>query len=220
MEIMTKKEVSGFDYFKLVLLSLLGLGLEVLLVIIEPIIYGQPVDPYNWTIISHWTITYFLWLGAVFFILKLANTRYGFNLNEGSAKPKLWQYGCILILIVLFLILSFINWGGFKLQKEFVNLGVLKFVMQYIYYAIETMLFTLIIVFGQKAFEKWFKNDNVPYGGIVCALTWGLAHIFTKSSLEVGILSAIVGFGFGSVYLLLNRNIIKTFPIIFLMFVL
>lgn len=220
MEIVTRNEVSGFDYFKLVLLSLLGLGLEVLLVIIEPIIYGQQVDPYNWTIISHWAITYFLWLGAVFLILKFANTRYGFSLNEGSAEPKIWQYGCVFILIILYLILSFRNWGGFKLQKEFVNLGALKFVMQYIYYAIETMLFTLIIVFGQKALEKWFKKDNIPYGGIVCALTWGLAHIFTKSSLEVGILSVIVGFGFGSVYLLLNRNIIKTFPVIFLMFVL
>lgn len=28
----------------------------------------------------------------------------------------------------------------------------------------------LIIVFGQKAFEKWFHNEKIPYGGIVAAL--------------------------------------------------
>ncbi len=29
----------------------------------------------------------------------------------------------------------------------------------------------LMIVYGQKAFEVWFRKVNIPYGAIVVALT-------------------------------------------------
>lgn len=93
------------------------------------------------------------------------------------------------------------------------------FIFQYIYYAFETLLFTLILVYGQKACESWFKKKNIPYGGIILALTWGLAHTFTKGSIASGLLSALGGFAYGAVYLLVNRDIKKTLPIIFIMFV-
>lgn len=216
----TKENISGFDYLKLALLAFAGLGLEIILVLIEPIIYSQPVDFKNWTVISHWVLTYIIWGLSIFFIIKYSIEKYDFKLKDSDVSPKMWQYIVVTMLITLSLIISYMSWGGFKVMIEFSKLGILKFSMQYFYYLIETMLFTLIIVFGQKAFEKWFKHEKIPYGGIICALTWGLGHIFTKSSLEVGILCAVVGFGFGSVYLLLNRDIIKTFPVIFLMFIL
>lgn len=215
-----KENIKGMDYLNLALLAFGGLGLELVLVIIEPFIYGQPIDSKNWTIVSHWLFTYIFWGIAIFFIVKYAIKTYGFNLKENSINPKLWQWIAVVGLVLLSCIMSYMNWNGFKVQIEFSKLGILKFSMQYLYYFFETMLFTLIVIFGQKAFEKWFKNDKIPYGGIICALTWGLAHIFTKSSLEVGILSAIIGFGFGAVYLLMNKNIIKTLFVIFLMFVL
>ncbi len=62
---------------------------------------------------------------------------------------------------------------------------------QYIYYLAEGFLISLVIVYGQKAFEKWFKNDKIPYGGIVLGLIWGLFHILTKGSVLVGIFSAV-----------------------------
>lgn len=215
-----KENITGFDYLKLALLAFGGVGLELILALIEPIVYGQPLNFQNWTVISHWVLTYIVWGLSIFFIIKYAIKKYGFKLKESDVSPKMWQYLIVAILVTLSLIMSYMSWGGFKVKIEFSKLGILKFSMQYFYYLIETMLFTLIIVFGQKAFEKWFKNKQIPYGGIICALTWGLGHIFTKSSLEVGLLSAIVGFGFGYVYLLLNRDLIKTFPIIFLMFIL
>lgn len=87
-------------------------------------------------------------------------------------------------------------------------------------YGFDIFIRTLILVFGQKAFELWFKKKDIPYGGIILALTWGLAHIFTKGSIAVGLLSALGGFIFGIVYLLVNRDIKKTIPILFLMFIL
>lgn len=78
----------------------------------------------------------------------------------------------------------------------------------------------LIIVYGQKAFEVWFKKANIPYGGIVVALTWGMAHWFTKGSLYAGVFTALGGFCFGVVYLLLNRNIKWTYVALCIMFIL
>ena len=77
----------------------------------------------------------------------------------------------------------------------------------------------MILVFSQKAFEEWFKNPNIPYGGIIVALTWGIGHFFTKDVLT-GIITMISGLAFGSVYLLVNRDIKKAYIILWLIFVL
>ncbi|MBD5495626.1 MAG: hypothetical protein HDR12_15000 [Lachnospiraceae bacterium] len=110
-------------------------------------------------------------------------------------------------------------WDGFKVYLEYVNKGFLLFAFQYIYYAFETMLFLLIIVFGQKACEVWFHKERIPYGGIICGLTWGLAHIFTKNLLT-GVLGIALGFAMGSVYLLVNRDLKKAYVVLLFMFVL
>ena len=112
------------------------------------------------------------------------------------------------------------NWDGLKLIEEFKRRGALLFTFQYIYYAFETLLFMLIIVFGQKACELWMKKTNVPYGGIICGLTWGMAHIFTKGSFSTGIFGLLLGFLMGTAYLLTNRDIRKTYVVLFIMFVL
>ncbi|MCM1258280.1 MAG: hypothetical protein NC307_10580 [Roseburia sp.] len=95
----------------------------------------------------------------------------------------------------------------------------MKIVFQYIYYIFETVLVTLILVFGQNAFEKWFRRRNIPYGGIIVAITWGIGHFFTKD-ISTGIVTMIAGLAFGSVYLLAGRDIRKTYPILWIMFVL
>lgn len=215
-----KQDIKGVDYLNLALLAFLGLGLELVLVFLEPFVYGQAVELATWTIITHWIMTCIVWGGAIVLILNYATKRYDFRLKDSDSKMKLWQWVAVAALVALSVFMSYQSWDGFKVQKEFMKLGIIKFIFQYTYYFFETGLFTLIIVFGQKAFEKWLKNKNIPYGGIICGLTWGLAHIFTKSSIDVGILSAISGFGFGAVYLLLNRDLKKTFPIIFFMFAL
>lgn len=196
-----KENIKGLDYFKLALLAFMVLGLDVVLARIEPFFYGQPVKFDNWTIISHWSLICILWYIATFLMIKYAIKRYGFKLKENKANLKVWQWAVVVGLILLSCFISYMNWNGFKILIEFNNLGMFKFSMQYLYYFFKTVLFTLIIVFGQKAFEKWFRNEKIPYGGIICALTWGLAHMFTKSSFEAGVLSAFAGFGFGAVYL-------------------
>ena len=60
----------------------------------------------------------------------------------------------------------------------------------------------------------------IPYGGIICALTWGVIHIATKGNIVIGMVSMFLGFMFGSAYLLLKRDAIKTVIVLFLMFIL
>ena len=74
---------------------------------------------------------------------------------------KPFQWIAVGACLIFTLSVSYIDWGGFKVVKEFYYNGVLKFIFQYIYYVFETGLFTLIIVFGQKAFEKMVWESEI-----------------------------------------------------------
>lgn len=70
------------------------------------------------------------------------------------------------------------------------------------------------------SFFRQVKKPNIPYGGIAVALTWGMGHWLTKATLAAGLYSAFGGFCFGTVYLLLNRNIKLTYGALCIMFIL
>lgn len=217
----SNKNVKGIHYLSLALLAFLGLGIEVLYAFcIEPLIYKKQMSDWTGTqSIIHWIITCITWGLITYLLIRYAKAKYRFDIFAHKGKMKVWQWICVVLCIVLSLTLSYWDWDGFKVVKEFRYHGLLNFTFQYIYYIVETALFSLIIIFAQKAFELWFKKENIPYGGIILAATWGLAHIFTKGSLSVGLLSALGGFSFGIVYLLVNRDIRKTFLILLIMFI-
>ncbi len=216
------KKITGWDYLSYALLAFGGLGLEVLLAfVLEPILYGVSMNEWStFQNILHWIMTCILWGIVCICLVKAAKKNYQFDLFAPQSPLRLWQRVVIAVFVILSLIISYYDWNGSKVIKEFQYNGWLKFIFQYIYYIFETALVTFILVFGQKAFDQWFPKKNIPYGGILAGLTWGLAHIFTKGSLSTGLLCAFSGFAFGSVYLLTNRDIRKTFPIVFIMFVL
>ncbi|MDE6744993.1 MAG: hypothetical protein K2J95_14050 [Lachnospiraceae bacterium] len=216
------KKVKGMDYIWLALTAFGGLGLEALYAyLLEPIVYGCEMQDWNtWQVILHWTITCVTWGIVACYTVKSAKKDCGFYLFQKNEPVKLWQWGAVIGCAAVCLSSTYIDWGGSKLLIEFGRLGVLKFTFQYIYYLFEVAMFMLIIVYGQKAFEVWFQKPNIPYGGIAVALTWGMAHWFTKGSFAAGIYSAFGGFCFGVVYLLLNRNIKWTYAVLCIMFIL
>ncbi len=215
------KKASGINYMILALLAFASIGLEVLLAFgLEPMIYSSPIN--EWTdlqTIIHWVVTCSLWGVASWRIVRFAKKKYDFDLFQKGDKMSAWQWAFVAVFMIGSLILSYFDWNGSKVIKEFYANGPVKFVFQYIYYFFETALVTLILVFGQNAFEKWFHKQNIPYGGIIVAITWGIGHFFTKDILT-GIVTVISGMAFGSVYLLVNRDIRKTYPILWIMFVL
>lgn len=215
------KEVKGWDYLLLGIYAFAALGLEVILAfLIEPILYGSQMNDWLWwQNILHWVMTCILWGVAGLCIARMAKTKYEYDLLKKAQHMKIWQWIAAIVCIIFMFIMSYLDWNGIKVVQEYYYHGLVKFIFQYIYYFFETGLFLLIIIFGQKAFERWFKKENIPYGGIVAALTWGVAHIFTKGNVLVGILSAISGFIFGIVYLLVNRDFKKAYLLLYIMFV-
>lgn len=216
------KKISGWSYFWLAMDAFGGLGIECIYAfLLEPAIYGHSMNEFTTVqAILHWIITCVTWGIITWILIKVAKERYQFDLLMKTKEIKVWQWICVAICVALSLTGSYIDHNGFKIVREFHHNGALKFVFQYIYYLFETGLFMLIIIFGQKTFEKWFKNENIPYGGIMVALTWGLAHTFTKGSILIGLNAAAYGFIFGAVYLLLNRNLKWTYLILCVMFIL
>lgn len=216
-----EKKIIGLDYLYLSLYAFAGIGLELILVgIIEPL-FGLSLETYTtMQNLLHWVVICIIWLIVGIFLINLAKKKYGFDLLENKIKLKGLQYVGIVLCLIVSIASHYIDWGGFKPILEFQRLGVLKFIFQYIYYLFEVFLITLIVIFAQKAFEKWFKNETIPYGGIVLALTWGLMHIVSKGSITVGLLSAFGGFLYGSAYLVVGKDYRKALPLMYLMFVL
>lgn len=216
------KKVTAWDYFSLGMLAFAGLGLEVVYAYaLEPLLYGVAMQSWNTSqTITHWIITCISWGIVGYLLIHASKKKYGFNLFQIADKMTKWQWVSVIFCVVIALVASYIDWKGFKVIREFQNKGILLFVFQYIYYAFETVLFMLIIIFAQKAFEVWYKRKNIPYGGIICGITWGFVHAFTKSSIWIGLEGIGLGFLLGITYLLVNRDIKKTYIALFIMFAL
>ena len=220
----------GLDFLSYGLEVFAFIGFELLLAyVIEYNIYGYDFRQFTmWQSILHWGLTITVWLLGAWYVVRECAKKSGVdlikNLKEksiiqGAKEMSFLQWALLIVGTVLCLISTWIDWGGSKVVTEFTKRGVL-FPFQYMYYFAEVVMVLLIIVFGQYAFEKWFKNDKIPYGGILVALTWGLGHWFTKGSLGAGIYTAIGGFVFGSAYLLTRRNIKLSYIFLCIMFIL
>lgn len=216
---------AGWKYLLLSLGAFLGLALEAVHAYgWEPIVFGvESLSDYaTWQVVLHWVITCLTWAVVGCLLVRIAKDKLGFNLWKTGDKMKQWQYIAVLLGVILSLVMSYLSWDGFKVIKEFQSKGLIRFIFQYIYYLVETGMFLMIIVFGQKAFEIWTKKRNLPWGGIICGLTWGIAHLVSRGvfDIENGVLSTISGFMFGAAYLLTNRDIKKSWLILFVMFAL
>lgn len=217
----TEKKITGMDYLSLGLYAFAGLGMEALYAyLLEPVLYGAPMQ--EWTpgqTIMHWILTCITWGIFAAVLIRKSGTKYQFPLTQKGDKLSFARVGvCVLFIIAAFAV-DYVSWGGFKVYLEYAGKGFLLFTFQYIYYAFETMLFLLIIVFGQKACEVWFHKENFPFGGMICGATWGFAHLFTKDILT-GIMGIVLGVALGSVYLVVKRDLRKAYVVMFFMFVL
>lgn len=215
------KRTSGGKYILLALSAVIGFCLEFVLVfILEPYVFGVSLNDYSTPqYLIHWTITCILWGIVGLCLILIAKDKCRFDILRKSNNMIWWQRVIIIACIISSLIVSYINWDGFKVIKEYHNLGLLKFVFQYVYYLFETLLITLILIFSQKAFEEWFHRTYIPYGGIILALTWGIGHFVSKDILTA-VLCLVVSLAYGSIYLLTNRDATKTYIFLSIMFIL
>ena len=223
------KKTNKFVFLGLALLPFVILGLEGVVLLIESLIYGT-TDFSTFGVkgnIIHWICTIIAW-GISIFVLNLLSKKAGYNVFENKSKPKLINWIIVGALVIITIIISYINWDmRFKPFVEyhyFINkynsIGITLFITQYLYYFIESMLFLAIIIFGQEFGERMFKNRIIPWGGILCGLTWGLVHIISKESMTTGLSFLLVSIFYGVVYIQLKKNIKYAYITIALMFML
>lgn len=207
---MKRKESTAFDYFGYALYAFGGFGLEILLLMVESMIYNSNQEWTTLQHIIHWSVTSMIW-GIIGYALlrKLPQ-------NRVDTKKISWLAVCLLMMISIGY--TTIVWGGWKPWIEFIRNGVLKFLVQYLYYAFEGLLIMLMIAHGQRAFESWImKSNKIPFGGIMLAVTWGLIHILTQG-IDTGIYTVIQSLLFGVMYLLLNKDFKLSCLVVIIMF--
>ncbi len=212
------KTQKGITFFLLSILSLFSLCLVFPVALIGQLIYGVSASDYS--IIQMITIsmaTCFLWGLAGYVIIMSSKVTYGFDILAKQDKMKPWQWIVTFICIIFTLFVSFKIWNGFKFSIVLENMGILEFVFQYIFYGFEIFIFALAIVFCQKAFELWFKNDTLPYVGILFTLIWIITKIASNSSMKDGLMVALWQFIFVSIYLVFNKDFRKTFTFLYFM---
>lgn len=220
MKIMNKK--MGWNFLSLAVTAFGGLGIEMLYAfILEPVLFGAQMG--SWSdgqSIMHWILTCVTWAAVGIWLVRSAKKNYSLDILSMHGKLQAWQWAAVLAMLAVSVIIQYLDWGGLKFVIEFQRLGAVLFLFQYLYYAFETLLFLMIIVFGQKACELWIGHDKIPYGGIVCGLTWGLGHILSKGGLLIGLHGLLWGILLGTAYLVVNKDIRKAWAVLFLMFVL
>lgn len=208
-------KIDNKDFLWYSLYSFAGFGLEILLLMIENIFVKEQT---TFTACIHWTLTIILWGMISFILYKNSKKKLKFDLiNNGNVSKR--KLLLAIILIIVYLISKYFAIGGIKPINEFKELGIIKFIFQYVYYFFETILIILTISFGQRFFEGISKNKIIPYGGLVLAFTWGLMHILTQS-MATGIFAFASAIIYGIVYLLLNKNTKCSYLSILFMFIL
>jgi hypothetical protein len=220
-------KINKFIFLGLAFLHFLLLALELVILLIESIFYGT-MD--FWTldvhaIIIHWICTISIW-SAGLFILNVLSKKIGYNIFENNDKPKMINLVIVGIIIIITAAGSYISWEmRFKPFVEFTNfinkyngMGIVVFIFQYLYYITESILFFAIVVFAQEFGERTFKSQIIPWGGIICGLTWGLGHLLTQNSFT-GIYLFFVSIFYGVVYLQVKKNVKYAYIITAIMFI-
>ena len=216
--------VKKINFLNLALISFLVLGMELLIIAVETTIYGISINEYTYTMgCMHLVYTIIVWGFLICALINYSRKKCFYDIFKEKSMPSIKRILTVLVILIVMIIWKYIDWSGIKIIKEFEHNGLLKGILQHLYYFCETGLVTLIIVFGQKYGEIKFKNNkkmyNFPYGALLLAVTWGLAHILTKDIL-CGIESIIFSIFFGVTYLLLRKNTKLSYLFITLMFIL
>lgn len=209
-----KNNISISDYFSNAMLVFLALGLDVIVAIsINELI---PLDIWYKKIITN-SITIIIWVIAIILAYRYihrSNLKNIITLNLN--KKVIMRFMIVFILLIAInIIIKSRNSPQFiseftKLKYKYKEYGVYIYIVQNIYYLLEAMLITLIIVFGQRWGELKFNITRIPYGSIVLCLSWGLVHILTQD-ISTGIFAIISSLIVGIGFLICEKNLILTY---------
>lgn len=214
-----EKTITGMNFFAFALYAFLGLGMEIALLMVENMIYGNggaALTPEQ--NILHWCVTSIIWFVFAYILARYAKKHYGFCIKGEKQSVPALHFVLAAVLMAACMTLNAWSWGTLKVLGEFARKDLLQFLFQYLYYAFEVILVLSVIAYGQKAGEMWFKKSMVPWGGILAGLSWGLVHALTKGDITVGLEAMVAAVLYGCIYLLVKKRAVYAYPLILLAF--
>lgn len=144
--------------------------------------------------------------------------------NKSTFSNKLFAI-CLSIAFII-LKMFFYNQYQPKIISEFINfyqssgfVGLIGATLQHMYYFAEMILCCIILRLFQKAGESIFNYKNIPYGGIVLGVFWGLIIHSISQSFSVGIYMMVLSVFWGIIYLISGKDKNTTYIIMTLMFI-
>ncbi|WP_125143566.1 hypothetical protein [Clostridium transplantifaecale] len=105
--------------------------------------------------------------------------------------------------------------------KQYGRAGTAAFLLQHLYYLFESVIILFLVVFGQQAGELLFpfrRTRSVLWGGIFCAMTWGMLHGLTKDW-ETAVFCILLSVFFNLSYLAADRRLIPAYHTVAAIFV-
>lgn len=215
---MTVGTVSGQPtagtYLNLGLLAFAVVGWELVLLLLESVLPAfTTVGSLNAAVV-HSGLTATGWLVGSALVLGAARRREGFISDPAPPARRLRRGVAVLVLVVVCVGFRWAGQGGpfppvaeyGRMVKEYDDLAWVALVMQWLYYAAEVVVMTLIIAFGQRAGELRFGRPALPWGGLLLALTWGLVHVLLQG-VGAGVYGMLISVAFGMVFVLTGRSL-------------
>lgn len=215
---MADKKIGASDYLALGLYAFVGFGLEVVLSMLLPLVFGVQGSEYTlFHQCVHWVLTCILWGSMALFLIRFSGGKYSFDVMKLNKVPdsKGWLFAIVVSVIAI--TATTIVWDGLKPVQEYD--GIVKFLFQNIYYLFEAALILLTIAFGQQFGDTLINRRGLPYGGFFLALTWGLIHILLQGS-QTGVYASLMSILYGLVYIMLKKNIRYSYILIAIVFIL
>lgn len=195
------------DYLILAIIAFGGFFLELLSIgIIFALSHGQFGVTQK---CIHLVVISIVWALLILILNGFSKKKYGFPEKCKDSNIGMKNWIIILVCLSACKVMTFIDWHTLKVIGEFKGKGIVYFSAQYLYYFFEVGLVCLVIIYGQKAFETRLKRkSDIPYGGLVLALTWGAMHVISRGTLDIwnGISCVIFSILSCIMYLKFNRN--------------
>ena len=204
-------QIKSSSFFMMGVICLIGFLTEYIILQLEQALYNKHY--YSFTITEsnmHWIIVCVRWglIGLMMFYVTVR--MYSFDLSKKRNAPKKRGIAACLLLAAASVFLKLYVYGGWRIQLDIITSGWFQSIFQYVYYFFEIILATITIAILQEWCESFCKNKNLPYGGIIFALTWGVSHIITQGNLLVGICYILLALMFGMAFLFMNKNLLYT----------
>ena len=175
-------------------------------------------------LVVHWLVTAAGWCWGAWFLLhqRPQDDQLFRDPLIGSVAPRALTVTFAVLVCIGVRIAAQGEWKPYAevqdLRADLGSTALLGVTALFVYYLAETLVITILVAFAQRAGELRFGHREVPWGGILLALTWGVMHVFLQG-LSTGLYAIFVSVLYGVIYALGPRRLAPTVALIGVAFI-